>query len=317
MSTMTEKPGPATPSVAPVDTTTSARDLTNQLIAVAAVAAVLVWAYWTDVRDLVRLWIDDPNYSHGFLVLPVAALIFWQRWPRGDVQLRPSWWGWAAVAALIGLRVYFYEIGEFWLERITILPTVGALVLAYGGWPLLRRTWPAVVFLIFMFSVPVGINNQVSLPLQRMASWASCSFLRLLGLWVMNEGNVIVVGSDQLEVAAACNGLAMLMSLAATITATTILIPMPNWKRAILLFSVVPIALVCNVLRISGTVWCYHLIGSEKGRELAHDWAGLLMMPMALVFVGLLLWWMSWLVTEEEVEVAVSPLAGMRPRPTA
>lgn len=313
MSTTSEMPGPVLPDVAPADRPRG-NGVAAQAIAVSAVAAALVFAYWTDVRDMVQLWIDDPNYSHGFLVIPVAALIFWQRWPRGDQPLRPSFWGWAALVLCIGLRIAFYELGEFWFERFTILFSIASLVLAYGGWPLFRRVWPALAFLVFMFSVPAALNTQLSLPLQKVASWASCSLLRLLGLWVMNEGNVIIVGDDQLEVAAACNGLAMLMSLAATIAATTILIPMPNWKRAVLLLSVIPIALVCNIIRISATVWCYHLIGSEKGRELAHDWAGLLMMPLALILVGLELWWMSWLVTEEEIEVAASPLTGLRPR---
>jgi exosortase len=315
MSTMTEtrEAGPVAGAAASAGG--SRGGVAAQAVAVGAVGAALVWAYATDVRDMVQTWIDDPNYSHGFLVLPVAALIFWQRWPRGDqARPRPSWLGFVALAALIGLRVWLYELGEFWAQRFTLLLTVAALVLAYGGWPLMRRVWPAVAFLVFMFTVPVALNNRLSLPLQGMASWASCALLRVLGLWVMNEGNVIIVGDDQLEVAAACNGLAMLMSLAATITATTILLPMPNWKRVVLLLSVVPIALLCNILRIAGTVWCYHLIGSERGRELAHDWAGLLMMPMALILVGLELWWMSWLVTEEEV-VETGQLVGIKPTP--
>lgn len=316
MSTMTETKEPVADAGSRSGGTEKGTGLAGQVVAVVVVAAALIWAYATDVRDMVQIWIDDPNYSHGFLVVPVAALIFWQRWPRGDAaRLKPSWIGFAVLAAVIGLRAWFYEIGEFWMERFTLLVTVAGLVMAYGGWPLMKRVWPAVAFLIFMYTVPVALNNRLSLPLQGIASWASCALLRLLGLWVMNEGNVIVVGDDQLEVAAACNGLAMLMSLAATITATTILIPMPNWKRVVLLLSVVPIALLCNVLRIAGTVWCYHLIGSERGRELAHDWAGFLMMPLALVLVGLELWWMSWLVTEEEEEVITSPLVGIKPTP--
>jgi exosortase len=317
MSTTTEKSEPRSLAPAPKPAARGGRGgLAAQIIAAGAVLGTLLWAYATDVREMVQVWMDDPNYSHGFLVPPVAALIFWQRWPRGNMpRPRPSWIGFVALAVLIGLRAWFYELGEFWIERLTLLASVAALVMAYGGWPLMRRAWPAVVFLIFMYTVPVGLNNRISLPLQGMASWASCGLLRLLGLWVMNEGNVILVGGDQLEVAAACNGLAMLMSLAATITATTILIPMPNWKRVILLLSVVPIALVCNIARIAGTVWCYHLIGSERGRELAHDWAGLLMMPLALILVGLELWWMSWLVTEEE-EIVSGPFIGIRPTPS-
>jgi exosortase len=221
-----------------------------------------------------------------------------------------------ALAAILVARAVCLRTGQFWLDRFTLLPTVAALVLAYGGWPLLRRTWPAVAFLAFMFTVPVAINDRISLPMQRMASKASCFLLRLLGLWVMNEGNVIVIGGEQLEVAAACNGLAMLMSLAATIAATVILVPMAHWKRAVLLLSAAPIALLCNVLRIAGTAWCYHLMGSARGEHFAHGAAGWLMMPTALALVLLELGWLSWLVTEEEVEPASTALTalGIGPR---
>ena len=283
--------------------------LAARIAAVAVVAMVMGWAYKTELIGLEALWSNDPNYSHGYLVVPVVIFMFWWLWPQGAEadRVRPSAWGWAALAAVIATRFVLLRNGEYWLESFTIVPTVAALTLAYGGWPLLRRTWPAILFLCFLYSVPDAVNNRISLPLQRVASTGSTALLRLLGLWVMNEGNVLIVGGETLEVAAACNGLAMLMSLAATIAATVILVPMANWKRVILLLSVVPIALLCNILRISGTAWCYHLMGSEKGQHLAHDVAGWLMMPTALVLVLLELAWLSWLVTEEREAEPIAP----------
>ncbi|RUL84919.1 exosortase/archaeosortase family protein [Tautonia sociabilis] len=307
----TPGPEPATPVAA----------LAARLVAVAAVLAVLAWAYKTELLELAALWSRDPNYSHGYLVIPIVGFMFWWLWPRGAEadRLRPCPWGWALLAGLVAVRFALLRGGHYWLEGFTLVPTVGALVLAYGGWRLLWRTWPAVAFLVFMFSVPPTINSQVSLPLQRVASIASAGLMRLLGFWVMDEGNVLVIGGEKLEVAAACNGLAMLMSLAATISAFVILVPMANWKRVALLLSVVPVALLCNILRIAGTAYAYHLLGSKRGQELAHDVAGWLMMPLALVIVLLELAWLSWLVTEDEAAEPVSPTlmttAGIRPSP--
>lgn len=292
------------PEVGPAPAAIAAR-----LVAVAAVLAVLVWAYFPQLANLVRTWENDPNYSHGYLVIPVSAFMFWWLWPRGAAaeRMRPSAWGWALLVAIVAARFTLLQLGQYWLEGFTLVPTVAALVLAYGGWTLLRHTWPAVAFLVFMYPIPAGLNSNISLPLQRIACVSSAALLRLLGLWVMDEGNVLVIGQETLEVAAACNGLAMLMSLAATITATVILVPMANWKRVVLLLSVVPIALLCNIVRISGTAWAYHLLGSARGQELAHDVAGWLMMPLALALVMLELAWLSWLVVEEEEAKPISP----------
>ena len=111
---------------------------------------------------------------------------------------------------------------------------------------------------------------------------------------------MILVGNEKLEVAAACNGLSMLMSLAATVVAAASLVPMSNWKRFLLLASIIPIALGSNVLRIAATAWCYYQFGAKIGSQYAHDWAGWLMMPMAMVLVGLELLLMSWLIVESE-----------------
>ena len=78
-----------------------------------------------------------------------------------------------------------------------------------------------------------------------------------------------------LDVALACNGLRMLMTMAATITATIILIPLPTWKRITLLASTVPIAMLSNMIRIVATGWCYYEITGPTAKQWAHDVSGL------------------------------------------
>lgn len=289
-------------------------------IALAIVLAALGWAYGPDLMALFEIWSDDPDYSHGFLVLPIALLILWQRWPRGEnVRWSPSLWGWVLlVIALVGHAV-FYETGRFWLMTATFLPVLMALALSYGGWPLLRKIWPAIAFSVFMLPMPGALEDRLSLPLQRLAAKGSSVLLQSSGIWVMNEGNVLTIGSEQLEVAEACNGLAMLMSLAAVVSATVLLVPMAFWKRVILLAGIIPIALLCNVLRITATAWLYQHVDTESGRETIHDVAGWMMMPTALALVGLGLWWLSWLVREEEEVETLSPVITAmtrRPSPT-
>ena len=101
--------------------------------------------------------------------------------------------------------------------------------------------------------------------------------------------------------AAACNGLKMLMTLAATITATIILVPLPTWKRIVLLVSVVPIALISNITRIVATGCCYYWIDRAELPRRGHTTvSGWLMMPLALLLVGLELAILSWLVPTED-----------------
>jgi exosortase len=267
----------------------------------AVVTAVLGWAYAPNIASLVRTWNREPDYSHGFLVIPIALVILWKTWPTNPEAAPRLWFpGWLLVIMGLALRYLFHERGQAWSESATLLPVIAGLGLARMGWRSFLRTWPAFAFLIFLFPLPQQINTALSQPLQSLATWCACSLLRLTGLWVMPEGNVIMVGNERLEVAAACNGLSMLMSLAATVAATASLVPMANWKRLILLPSIIPIALGSNVLRITATAWCYHKFGAEVGSKYAHDAAGWLMMPTAMILVGLELAIMSWLIVESE-----------------
>jgi exosortase len=277
--------------------------------ALGAVAVLLAWAYAANFRDLSTTWAEDPNYSHGFLVVPIALFILGRRlaempWePSREAMASPGWSG-ALLAAILLLRAVAYERGYSWLETATLLPAVACLTWAFGGWPLMRRAWPAILFLVFMLPLPNAVNALIAMPLQRLAATGSGILLQLVGFWVVQNGNVLHLstpyGIRPLDVALACNGLRMLMCLGATVTATILLLPLPSWKRLTLLFSAVPIAILSNMLRILATGFCYYFFQGRRAEEWAHDISGWLMMPMALALVGLELGLLAWLVPEEE-----------------
>ena len=276
-----------------------------RLWALAVSTLILSLAYAPNFRELWAAWSADQNYSHGFLVIPIALFILWQRLSDRGSELSSAaipapWASWLCLAAILAVRVVAYEGSSQWIESATILPAITCLTWTFGGWPLLRQAWPAIAFLVFMLPLPQPVNELVSLPLQRIATTGSCFLLQLSGLWSIQEGNIIHLktphGMEKLDVALACSGLRMLMMLAATVAATIMLIPLPTWKRVTLLLSAVPIALLTNMIRIVATGWCYGL-GWDK--QIAHDWSGYLMMPVGLLLVGLELSVLSWLVPKE------------------
>jgi exosortase len=290
--------------------------------ALGAAAAALALAYAPNLVDLGRIWSNDDNYQHGFLVIPIALFILWRRFaeipwaPDSGLGVAP-WWGWALLAVALVARAVAYERSLQWVETATVLPAIVGLAWAFGGRPFLYRAWPAILFLVFMLPLPNSVNGLIALPLQRIAATGSYILLQLSGFWVIQQGNVLFLttpfGTRSLDVALACSGLKMLMTLAATVTATILLLPLPMWKRIVLLVSAVPIALISNITRIVTTGWCYYYIKGEAGQHWAHDISGWMMMPLALVLVGLELQVLAWLVperteAEEEERRAYIPL---------
>jgi exosortase len=270
------------------------------LAASLVVSAVgLGWAYASSFASLVDRWKRDDNYSHGFFVLPIAALILWQRRGRLDLRaLAPTWWGVVPLVMLLAARAWLFERNDQWLESATIPPVAACVALAVGGRSLLGWAWPAIAFSYFMLPVPLALSTAMAGPLQSLATLGSMTLLRASGLPVISEGNVIIVGGERLEVARACNGLSMLLSFATLVGAMAVLVPRPIRERVALVLSIVPVALLCNILRIVATAWATHLAGHPV--EAAHDWAGLAMMPLALGLLWLEVRILSWVVVEVE-----------------
>lgn len=284
---------------------------TAPLLAIGIAFFAFVMAYLPNFHALVTIWNQDPNYTHGYLVIPISLYILWQQLSTPVPKITTStvvapWWGWVFLALTLILRIFMYERGSEWLENFTLILAVAALAWSFGSWHLLRRIWPAIAFLVFMLPLPRVLNDSLALQLQSFAATSSRFLLQLTGIWVIQEGNVINLstahGMERLDVALACNGLRMLMTMAATVTATIILLPLPNWKRIVLLLSIVPIALVSNMARIVATGWAYFLFEGDTVKHWAHDWAGWLMMPLALVLVVFELGILSWLVAKETSE---------------
>jgi exosortase len=199
---------------------------------------------------------------------------------------------------LLALRYELYERNEQWVEAATIPLIVGSTVLAIGGAGLLRWALPGLLYLSFILPLPPSFDSMLSGPLQTVATLGAVSVLQAVGTPVLADGNIIVIGTQQLEVAEACRGLSMLLAFAALITAMVILVKRPLWERAVLLVSIIPIALLCNITRIAATAIVYAKFNRKV--ETAHDYAGYAMMVLALGLVMLELKIMSWLVVEEE-----------------
>jgi exosortase len=301
----------ATLSVDADPSSTPWRPRVSEVVAVLAVTTALVVAYAPSLQQLVGQWWRDPNYQYAFLVVPIAAWIFWDRRDRLDrSKMRPKWWGFLPLAAVLALRYPLYEWNEQYIETATLPLVAAGLTLALGGWHLLKVALPSLIFLFFMLPLPPSVNLFLARPLQTVATQGSVALLQMLGLPVMAEGNVIIVGAVPLEVERACNGLNMLLSFVTLVVAVVILFPRPAWERLVLLASAVPIALLCNIVRIAITAVFYHYLGREPGDgagadqtawllERVHDATGLaVMMPMALFLVWLELRLFSWVVVE-------------------
>ncbi len=259
------------------------------LLPVSVAAAVAAWAYYPTLTGLVRLWDVDPNYSHGFIIplvaLGLAGFRFWEL-PAAARPTPASGLALLAVAAgLRGAGAYYYVTP---LDHASLLLTLAGLVLLAGGWPWLRRVWPGLAVFAFAFPIPsiLGGSNLVA-GLQAIATKSSTFLLQALGTTAYREGNVILTPACELGIVEACSGLKMLMVFCALAVVTAALVPLGRAQRVILALSAVPLALACNVIRITVAGMASGSLGSEAGHFVFHDLAGWLMVPLAFTLLGI------------------------------
>jgi exosortase len=255
-----------------------------------AIAAAVVYAFWPTLCTLSDKWFNDPQYSHGILVPPFAAVLLWLRrdqFPGVRPAIIP---GFALLLLGSGMRILGGAMYFEWLNAASLLPIVAGLVLTFGGWGVLRWSLPAIVFLIFMIPMPYSIEIALGFPLQTIATATSTFVLQCLGLPAIAEGHTILIRDFKLGIVEACSGLRMLVTFITFSTAVCLVVKKPLSDKLLILFSAIPIALIVNVIRITATGVIFLNSTSHAASVFFHDLAGWFMMPLALGFLCLELW---------------------------
>jgi len=261
---------------------------TTALIGAIVLAVVIVGAYWSTFAWLVKLWWEVQDYVYGFLVIPFAAFLLWDRREMiKGVELEGNLWGLPFLAIAAAMRWYSaYEFIQV-AEALSIVTLVLGLVLLVGGWKALQWSWSAIVFLVFMVPLPGRMAGLLSRQLQSVATHVSVFTLQTLGIPAVSEGNVIILSETHLGVVEACSGIRMLMLFFAACIGAAFLIRRDLFTRILIALSAIPISVIANVTRITSTAILYETVSQELGDKVFHDLAGWFMMPMAIAILWL------------------------------
>jgi len=249
----------------------------------------------------------------------VAVAIVWMRGvPTDDQSLAPSWWGLPLLVTGLLLKLvggfYYFES----LEAVSLIPAASGACLMLAGGRLFQSLWPAIVFLLFMMPLPYRLEVGVLQPLQNLATSVSTFALQTLGFASRHEGNVVWIGTTPVGVAEACSGLRMLTGFAALAAAAAFVVERERWKRIVLLLSALPVALICNVCRVTLMGLVHAVTENSDIHGMLHDVLGWLM-PLgaaALLWAELLMLDCLFIADDETPEKSTLEAEPDRPRAT-
>jgi exosortase D (VPLPA-CTERM-specific) len=246
-------------------------------LALLAIAGVLVSiaGFSGALLELVRRWSHDEDYSHGFLIPLVTASLLWTRRDALSASIgQPSFAGLSLILLAIAVHVTGELSANFILSQAALVFVLIGIVLAHGGYSLLRVAFIPIAYLIFAIPVPYVTEAILTLRLQLVSSELGVFVIKLFRIPVYLDGNIIDMGTYKLQVIEACSGLRYLYPLLSLGFLTAYLFHAPLWQRVTVFLSSVPIAIGMNGLRIGLVGFLIDRWGPQMAEGTLHFFEG-------------------------------------------
>lgn len=243
-------------------------------------------AFYPVLLFMVHTWGYVEEYSYGYYIPLVSLFLIWQR--SDELRRQPlegDFRGLALIAAALLLR----WIGE--VSAIRLIGQYGFVVAMFGiavcsiGWRGTKLIAVPLAILLFMIPLPQFLLRELSHGLQLLSSQLGVGLIRLFGISVFLEGNVIDLGAYKLQVAEACNGLRYLFPLMVLGFLAAYFMRGPRWMRTVLVLSTIPLTILINSLRIGLIGVTVEYWGRAMAEGLLHDLEGWFMFVVCLALL--------------------------------
>ena len=264
-------------------------------LVVPAVALALVIAIYTPIlRGLVGNWIENEDYSHGFLIVPLSLYFIWERRDKlAALPIEPSWWG-VPLLVVSSLTLFIGRLGvEYMNMRVSFVLMLNGLALLLLGRRIYRVLAFPLLFLFLMVPLPQSIVNTIAFPLQLIAAGLAVEALQWIGVPALVEGNIIHLANGPLFVAEACSGLRSLMALITLGVVFAYFFRRNLAERLVIVASTIPIAIVVNAFRVALTGVLAYYFGPDAAGGVVHETQGLFTFGIAFLLLLFEAWLLS------------------------
>ncbi len=248
------------------------------------------WAalFYPVIPPMIETWLNHSDNSHALLVPLISLYFVWQkREEMGRVATSGSLCGWAILVASLLVYLVSFAGGIAVVSRLMMVASLLGLVWCCFGIAMVRLLAFPLAFLVFMVPVPDTLLRMVSFPLQLMASKISADLISLCAIPVYREGNILYFLQTRLEVAEACSGIRSIMALTMLGVLFAYLSESGRWKKIVLVLSAIPIALLANIIRVTGTGILAHFVGDRAAQGFLHDFSGMAVFALGMAMLYL------------------------------
>ena len=253
------------------------------VICTGAIAAV-----WRSLEPLFSAW-SQPEYSHAWFIPPLAALIFIHRFNSARLggSTAPG-----VIAAILSIAIMLlaWATGSYTASIYAAILGIVGFIWSSVGTRAMKVLAPPLVYLFFMVPLPLAIYISTSAEMQLLSSKLGMVLISLFRVPAKLDGNIIILAAARLEVAEACNGLRYLFPLVSFAFLVSMLVEDRFWKKALVVLSSFPIAIVMNAGRIAMIAVLLDRFGIDTSTGSAHAFEGFAVFFFCIVLLFLEVW---------------------------
>ncbi|HYQ73035.1 MAG TPA: exosortase, partial [Gammaproteobacteria bacterium] len=239
------------------------------------IAVLIGFSFKEPLKVMESFWANTEEYGYGYIIPVITLLLIWQRKNElANIEFHPSVAG--LVLIILGGMTFFLgaTATTHTLSQYGMVITIIGTALALLGWQAFRIVAMPLVLLLFMVPLPPFIYNTLSTKLQLVSSDLGVAVIRMFGISVYLEGNVIDLGSYKLQVVEACSGLRYLFPLVSLSFIAAYIYKGAIWKKGIIFLSSIPITVLMNSFRIGVIGVLVEYGGVEQAEGFLHDFEG-------------------------------------------
>jgi exosortase len=262
----------------------------STLVKIGVLAVLFVALNGWQFPALKDKWVHDPNWTFGFIIPLFSLYLLYARWGEFmDAQRRVALTGLPLmVLSVVFIVVSYVFFRVRWLSNLGMVALLLSLVIYLGGWQVAKLAWLPIAFLAFAMPFPEMLYTRIAVPLQELAAHVSALVLKMSGAVIQVTASALTITSvtgqiHHVTVAEACSGVRSLIAFVAMGVAWAYLVRRPIWQRVVIVLAAVPIAILCNVLRVTITCGMFVVDQPEMGEGFMHEFTGMLMLAPALV----------------------------------
>ncbi len=254
------------------------------------------WERMADASLMDRLTKGDSYYSHGPLVGLTSLILCYFIYQRVGVPaartMSSAIVGWSLLIVSLLLHLMSVYARVMFVSGFSLIGVLAGLALLWGGWSLLRAYWLPVLVLFFMVPLPEVAVGELNFRLKGIASdaavWATNA---IMGIPAIKDGSYVFLPPatpdgppKMLVVENVCSGLRSLISLTFFAALFAMVCRVRGFWRVMMLLLAVPVAVLCNVIRITSLNVVAHYFSVDEAGEDGwfHGFSGMVVFLIAL-----------------------------------